>query len=91
MERMNGESTTLTNIINLLSLEKDLMEDNEKDYILMQEDLYKDIENTLKAKGLEEVDSIMNDIHDYGDSCKREMFHVGIKMGMKLMKEINIL
>lgn len=89
MKQTNIQGAILKNIINLLLSGNELVEENEKDYIMMQEDLYKDIENKLIRQGFADVDSLMNDIYDYGHSCKRQMLYSGVKAGIKIMKEID--
>lgn len=48
--------------------------------------LLKDIQGQIEQQ---EFSDITKDITDYGDICRDEGIHMGLKLGMKIMKEIN--
>lgn len=84
------ERTTLSYIINLLQLDTECMDGNEQDYCLMQKDLLADTEKYLHKKvSEEELKIIMDNFNDYGTARAGEALQLGMKAGIKLMKELN--
>ena len=59
----------IDNIINLLKLDIEIMEDDERDYKLMQRVLFRDIERNLNSVDAN-VANILSDITDYGEACR---------------------
>ena len=78
----------IDNLINLLKLDIEIMEDDERDYKLMQRVLFRDIERNLNSVDAN-VANILSDITDYGEACRSEALHIGVKVGMKLIQDIN--
>ena len=75
---------TLDNIIDFI-LCNNKISCVDSNYTKTEEQLLLDIKERLD----EQVSpSMIADITDYGDICREEGIHMGIKLGMKLMKEL---
>lgn len=77
-------------MINLLQQNAECTNDGEQDYVLMQQDLLMDTKHFLQKKlSDEDVSIILENMQDYGTAREKETLQIGIKAGMKLMKELN--
>lgn len=84
------DRATLTSVINLLQQETEYMNDDERDYAMMQRDLLIDTEHFLQKKlSDEDISTILGNMRDYGTAREGEALQLGIKAGIKLMKELN--
>lgn len=84
------DRATLNSVINLLQQETEYMNDDERDYAMMQRDLLIDTEHFLQKKlSVEDISIILGNMRDYGTAREGEALQLGIKAGIKLMKELN--
>lgn len=79
---------SINSMINLMLADVEILEDDENDYSLMQKELFEHIRQQLHDKSYSDIESVLNDINDFGSVCKREAFQIGVKVGLKLMKEL---
>ncbi len=79
---------SINSIINLMLSDVEILEDDENDYSLMQKELFEHIRQRLHDGSYSDIESILNDINDFGSVCKGEAFQIGVKVGLKLMKEL---
>ena len=79
---------SINSMINLMLADVEILEDDENDYSLMQKELLEHIRRRLHDESYSDIESILNDISDFGSVCKREAFQIGVKVGLKLMKEL---
>ena len=83
------ERASLNYIINLLQRDTACMGDSEQDYQMMQQDLLVETERFLKDKLSEkDVNIIIGNMRDYGTAREGEALQLGVKAGLKLMKEL---
>ena len=83
------DRASLSYIINLLQRDTECMDDNEQDYQMMQQDLLVETERFLRDKLSEkDVNMIIGNMRDYATAREGEALQIGVKAGLKLMKEL---